>query len=325
MSAGEGGIFDAHLLVLEDRTLLDEVIRNIQENQVNAEYAFHIVAEKYASALAAIEDDYLRERATDMRDVTSRILNNLMGRKEEVDLKKLTEPCIIISYDLSPSTTAQMDRKTVLGFATDMGGKTSHTAIMARSLRIPAVVGLKSASNELETGQYALLDGFNGVIIINPSDQTLFEYGQIIRKQVSLEEKLRDIQAKPAVTLDGQRITLSANVEQSADSEQVKICGAEGRRPFSHGIPVHQPHQSPHRGGAIPGLSRGGRRAETAAGHHPHARSRRRQVHDPSRCAAGDESLPRLARHPLLPSGKRRFPRPAPRHPPRQRRTATSR
>ena len=228
MGAAEGGIFDAHLLVLEDRTLLDEVIRNIEGKKVNAEYAFHVVAEKYASALAAIEDDYLRERAADMRDVTSRILNNMMGRKEEVDLKKLKEPCIIISYDLSPSTTAQLDRKTVLGFATDMGGKTSHTAIMARSLRIPAVVGLKSASHELETGQYALLDGFNGVIIINPSDQTLFEYGQIIRKQVSLEEKLRDIQTKPAVTLDGQRITLSANVELAADAEHVKSCGAEG-------------------------------------------------------------------------------------------------
>lgn len=228
MSAGEGSIFDAHLLVLEDRTLLDEVIRNIQDNRVNAEYAFHIVAEKYASALAAIEDDYLRERATDMRDVTSRVLNNLMGRKEEVDLKKLKEPCIIISYDLSPSTTAQLDRKTVLGFATDIGGKTSHTAIMARSLRIPAVVGLRSVTQELETGQYALLDGFNGVIIINPSEQTLFEYGQIIRKQVSLEEKLRDIQSKPAITLDGQHIILSANVELVADTEQVKTSGAEG-------------------------------------------------------------------------------------------------
>ncbi len=228
MGAAEGGIFDAHLLVLEDRTLLDEVIRSIQEKKVNAEYAFHVVAEKYASALAAIEDDYLRERAADMRDVTSRILNNLMGRKEEVDVKKLKEPCIIISYDLSPSTTAQLDRKTVLGFATDMGGKTSHTAIMARSLRIPAVVGLKSASHELESGQYALLDGFNGVIIINPTDQTLFEYGQIIRKQVSLEEKLRDIQTKPAVTLDGRRVTLSANVELAADAEHVKNSGAEG-------------------------------------------------------------------------------------------------
>src|SRR5579871_2709117 len=166
MGANEGGIFDAHLLVLEDRTLLDEVIRNINDNKVNAEFAFHVVAEKYASALAAIEDDYLRERATDMRDVTARILDNLLGRQDEVDLKKLKEPCIIISYDLSPS-------------------------IMARSMRIPAVVGLKSASSELQAGQYALLDGFNGVIIINPTEQTLFEYGQMIRKQVSLEEKLR--------------------------------------------------------------------------------------------------------------------------------------
>jgi phosphotransferase system enzyme I (PtsI) len=228
MGAEEGGIFDAHLLVLEDRTLLDEVIRNIQEAKVNAEYAFHVVAEKYASTLAAIEDDYLRERATDMRDVTARILNNLMGRQEEVDLKKLAEPCIIISYDLTPSTTAQLDRKTVLGFATDIGGRTSHTAIMARSLRIPAVVGLKGASNQLETGQYALLDGYNGVVIINPTDQTLFEYGQIIRKQVSLEEKLRDIQAKPAITLDGHRVMLSANVEQGTDAEEVRANGAEG-------------------------------------------------------------------------------------------------
>src|SRR5581483_8208454 len=147
---------------------------------------------------AAIEDDYLRERATDMRDVTARILDNLSGRQEEVDLKKLKEPCIIIAYDLTPSTTAQLDRKTVLGFATEVGGRTSHTAIMARSLRIPAVVGLKGVSNELATGQYALLDGFNGVVIVNPTDQTLFEYGQITRKQVTLEEKLRDVQAKPA-------------------------------------------------------------------------------------------------------------------------------
>ncbi len=228
MGAEEGGIFDAHLLVLEDRTLLDEVIRSIQEKKVNAEYAFHVVAEKYASTLAAIEDDYLRERATDMRDVTSRILDNLLGRQDEVDLKKVTEPCIIISYDLSPSTTAQLDKKIVLGFGTDIGGRTSHTAIMARSLRIPAIVGLKAASSELRSGQYALLDGFNGIIIVNPTDQTLFEYGQLIRKQVSLEEKLRDIRDKPAVTLDSRRIILSSNIEQVADIEQVRANGSEG-------------------------------------------------------------------------------------------------
>jgi phosphotransferase system enzyme I (PtsI) len=145
-----------------------------------------------------------------------------------MDLQKLKEPCIIISYDLKPSTTAQLDRKVVLGFATDIGGKTSHTAIMARSLRIPAVVGLKHASQEIQTGQYALLDGFNGILIINPTDQTLFEYGQIIRKQVSLQEKLRDLQDKPAVTLDGHRIILAANLAQPKDTEDVLANGAEG-------------------------------------------------------------------------------------------------
>src|SRR6185369_7058983 len=228
MGSQEGSIFDAHLLVLEDRTLLDEVVRVIQESRVNAEYAFHTVAERYAATLAAIDDDYLRERATDMRDVTARVLSNLLGIEAEIDLRHLKEPCIIISHDLTPSSTAQLDKRHVLGFATDVGSKTSHTAIMARSLRIPAVVGLKTLSEELETGQYALLDGFNGIIISNPTDQTLYEYGQIIRKQVTLQEKLRDILLKPAVTLDGHRVLLSANIEQAADVESVKAYGAEG-------------------------------------------------------------------------------------------------
>jgi phosphotransferase system enzyme I (PtsI) len=228
MGAHEGSIFDAHLLVLEDRTLLDEVVRAIQEEKVNAEFAFHTVAERYAATLAAIEDDYLRERATDMRDVTARVLNNLLGLKEEIDLRQLKEPCIIISHDLTPSNTAQLDKHKVLGFATDIGSKTSHTAIMARAMRIPAIVGLKEASGKLENGQYALLDGFNGALIINPTDQTLFEYGQLMRKQVTLQEKLRDILFKPAVTLDGHGVVLSANIEQAADAAEVKANGAEG-------------------------------------------------------------------------------------------------
>jgi len=228
MGAEEGGIFDAHLLVLEDRTLLDEVVRMITEQKVNAEHAFHSVAERYATTLAAIEDDYLRERAADMRDVTTRVLNNLLGLQQEMDLRHLKEPCIMISHDLTPSNTAQLDKRYVLGFATDVGSQTSHTAIMARSLRIPAVVGLKDASGRLESGQYALLDGINGVLIINPTDQTLFEYGELIRKQVSLQEMLRDTQLKPAVTLDRHRVFLSANIEQPGDAEQVKANGADG-------------------------------------------------------------------------------------------------
>ena len=228
MGAKEGSIFDAHLLVLEDRTLLDEVVRVIQEEKVNAEHAFNSVAERYAATLAAIEDDYLRERATDMRDVTARVLSNLLGRDENIDLRHLKEPCIIISHDLTPTNTAQLDRSKVLGFGTDVGSKTSHTAIMARSLHIPAVVGLKNVSEQLKSGQYALLDGFNGVIIINPTEQTLFEYGQLEKKRVSLQEKLREMLAKPAVTLDGRRIFVSANIEQASDAEEVKTNGADG-------------------------------------------------------------------------------------------------
>jgi phosphotransferase system enzyme I (PtsI) len=228
MGAQEGSIFEAHLLVLEDRTLLDEVVRVIREEKVNAEHAFHTVAERYAATLAAIEDEYLRERATDMRDVTTRVLNNLLGLEEEADLRHLKEPCIIVCHDLTPSNTAQLDKRKVLGFATDVGSKTSHTAIMARSLRIPAVVGLKDVSGQVESGHYALLDGLNGVLIVNPSDQALFEYGQLILRQATLQQRLRDLLTEPAVTLDGCRVLLNANIEQAADAEQVKANGADG-------------------------------------------------------------------------------------------------
>ena len=228
VGAEQASIFDAHLLVLEDPVLVDEVVRMVQEQKVNAEYAFQTVAEGYAEALSKVDDEYLRERAADMRDVTARVLNNLLGLATGTDLRHLTEPCIIISHDLTPSDTVQLDKQHVLGFGTDVGSKTSHTAIMARSLNIPAVVALQNASEELESGQYALLDGFNGVVIVDPTDQTLFEYGQLIRKQVTLEEKLKDTISKPSVTLDGQHIALSANIEQAEDSEAVKASGAEG-------------------------------------------------------------------------------------------------
>ena len=228
MGTKEGDVFEAHLLMLEDRMLVDEVIRTIREHKVNAESAFHEVAERYAAALAAVDDEYLRERAADMRDLNSRVLDNLLQVKSQIDLRKISEPCILVGHDLSPSTTAQLDKKMVLGFATDIGGKTSHTAIIARSLGIPAVVGLKTASDEFETGDYALLDGYNGTVIVNPTDQTLFEYGQLSRIKASLEEKLVEIQKQPAVTLDGKIIHLSANIEDQNDIESVIANGAEG-------------------------------------------------------------------------------------------------
>jgi phosphotransferase system enzyme I (PtsI) len=228
LGANQASIFDAHLLVLDDPSVIDEVVRQIQTDKVNAEHAFHVVTDRYIGALAKVEDEYLRERATDMRDVTHRVMNNLLGTEDAVDLAKLTEPCIIIAHDLTPSKTAQLDRRNVLGFATDIGSRTSHTAIMARSMRIPAVVALQNASAQLTNGDYALLDGYNGLVIINPTDQTLFEYGQLIRKQVSLEEKLRDTLKQPAVTLDNHRVFISANIEQAADVEAVRNSGAEG-------------------------------------------------------------------------------------------------
>jgi phosphoenolpyruvate-protein phosphotransferase (PTS system enzyme I) len=224
----DANIFEAHLLVLEDPALIDEVTRFIHKEKINVEYAFHHVAQRYVATLSSIDDEYLRERAADLRDVTSRILNNLLQCGDSSELRHLQEPCIIVSEDLTPSTTALLDKKLVLGFATDSGSKTSHAAIMARSLQIPAVVGLQDASQRARNGDYAVLDGYNGQVIVNPTDQTLFEYGQLVRKQVDIQDKLRDLQDKPAVTLDGRRITLSANVEQPTDTEAVKSFGAEG-------------------------------------------------------------------------------------------------
>lgn len=228
MGAKDASIFEAHVLVLDDPTLLEGVTRMIVEERVTAEWAFHVVAERFAKTLETVADDYLRERVADLRDVAGRVVNNLIGHEEAVDVAHLKEPCIVIAHDLAPSTTARLDKRMVLGFGTDVGGKTSHTAIMARSLRIPAVVGLQQASHQLHTGQTVLLDGFNGVVILNPTDQTLFEYGQIEQRQKSFDERLREIHDQPAVTLDGAQITLSANVEEAADAAEVKLAGGEG-------------------------------------------------------------------------------------------------
>lgn len=228
MSSSEADIFDAHLLMLEDRVLIEEVIKIIREQKVNADYAFHTAADRYIGVLEAVEDEYLRERAADLRDLTGRVLDNLLEVRDQFDLRHLTEPCILVAHDLSPSMTAQLDKKLVLGFATDIGSKTSHTAILAQSLDIPAVVGTKTISEELETGDYVLLDGYNGTVVVNPTDQTFFEYGQLAKIKASLDEKLREVQRQPAVTLDGKTIHLSANIEEQSDVGAVLAHGAEG-------------------------------------------------------------------------------------------------
>ena len=227
IGAKDAGIFDAHLLVVEDRTLIDEVLRTLARDKMNVEHIFQNVAGRYAKTLSEIDDPYLRERALDIHDVTRRIIHNLMG-KEARDLASIGTPHILIAHNLAPSDTAQLDRTLVLAFGTDIGSKTSHTAIMARSLNIPAIVGLHDASHQLATGDHILLDGYNGLIIVNPSDQTLWEYGELEIKKTEVEEKLTHLRETASTTLDGRHVILSANIELPGDMEQVRQNGAEG-------------------------------------------------------------------------------------------------
>src|SRR5207253_2912778 len=157
------GIFDAHLLVVEDRTLIDEVLRKLESERCNVEWIFQEVASGYAETLNNIDDPYLRERALDIQDVTKRVIRNLQGKAPKAFLA-LTEPHILIAHNLTPSDTATMNKERVLGIATDLGSRTSHTAIMARSLGIPAVVGLHDITEKLETGQEVLVDGTDGLL-----------------------------------------------------------------------------------------------------------------------------------------------------------------
>ena len=228
MGAQDASIFEAHLLVLEDHTLVDEVLKNIREQHENVESAFSKAADKYVDTLASIDDDFLRERATDMRDTTDRILRRLLGNTDDPNPLQVSEPCILISHDLAPSTTALLDKSKILGFATDAGSKTSHTAILARSLRIPATVGLGDVSKRLKSGQTVLLDGINGLIILNPSQQTLFEYGQLVKKRSGIDQLLAAERAAPCVTRDGEVIRVSANIEQADGAGEALGSGAEG-------------------------------------------------------------------------------------------------
>ena len=227
IGAKDASIFDAHLLVVEDRTLIDEVLRTLAKDKVNIEFVFKSVADRYAKTLSEIDDPYLRERALDIHDVTRRVINNLMGRGLR-DLSAVKTPHILIAHNLTPSDTAQLNRALALGFGTDVGSKTSHTAIMARSLCIPAVVGLHDISDELKTGDHVLLDGYNGLVIVNPNDQTLWEYGELEIRKTAVEEKLTRLRETTSTTTDGRHVILSANIELPDDADHAREAGAEG-------------------------------------------------------------------------------------------------
>ena len=220
-------IFSAHLLILEDRTLIEDVFSKIKEECVPAEYAFSIVIQRYFHAFAQINDEYLRERVADIKDVGRRILLNLRGEKQD-SLVHLKEEVIVIAHDLSPSETAMMDREHVIAFATEIGGPTSHTAIMARSMEIPAVVGLDRISHEVQNGDLIVIDGNRGVAIINPDREMVERYAREEKRFVELITELDKLKALPAETLDGHQIQLVANIEFPDEIPSVLAHGAEG-------------------------------------------------------------------------------------------------
>ncbi|MCX6900474.1 MAG: phosphoenolpyruvate--protein phosphotransferase [Verrucomicrobia bacterium] len=227
MGNDKPGIFDAHLLVLDDPMLMEQVFKRLKTEKLNVEFILHEVANKYAQALAKLQDTYLCERAADVRDVSRRILRNLAGAEHD-ELQRLPGPRIVLAQDLSPSDTALMDRTKVLGFAAEMGSRTSHTAILARSQGIPAVVGLHEIGREITSGQEALLDGYTGLLIVCPSQETLYEYGQIEIRWHSIEDRLSSLRHEPACTRDGCAIRLGANIELVEEIKTAVEHGAQG-------------------------------------------------------------------------------------------------
>ncbi|MEP6710062.1 MAG: phosphoenolpyruvate--protein phosphotransferase [Verrucomicrobiota bacterium] len=227
IGAKDAGIFDAHLLVVEDRTLIDEVLRKLEADLCNVEYVFQEVAARYIETLSQIDDPYLRERAMDIQDVTRRVIRNLQGKAPRQFLS-VDQPHILVAHNLTPSDTATMNREQVRGFAIDLGSRTSHTSIMARSLSIPAVVGLRNVTEELKTGESVLLDGYNGLLIVNPSEETLREYGELESRKVKIAKQLTKLRETKSTTRDGRHIVLSANIELPDEIDAVISNGAEG-------------------------------------------------------------------------------------------------
>ncbi len=227
IGAEEAAIFDAHLMVLEDEALIGETIREFESTGRNMETCFHQVSSRYVQAFAEIDDEYLRERAGDLRDVAQRVLQNLLGQAEN-SLKRLAEQRVVAANDITPSECASLDRSGALAIVTDSGSKTSHAVIVARSMKIPAVVGVRDLTRRVTDGSWVIVDGYDGVVIVNPSESTLFRYGKIQERKKSFEARLLENNQLPAVTLDGVGVTLMANIEKATEATRAKNFLAQG-------------------------------------------------------------------------------------------------
>jgi len=227
MGQEQAEIFDAHLLVLEDRMLIEEVILRLKQENLNVAYIFSEVLKKYISVFSKIEDEYLKERVADVNDVGKRILHNLLGR-ERKGFEDLKEKVVVVAHDLSPSDTAAMHKQKVCAFVTDIGGKTSHTAIMAKSLEIPAVVGVEEATTKIKAGDILIVDGSTGTVIIGPDEDTLQAYQKEDQKLRGIAEKFLLVKDLPAVTIDGKTVEMVANIELPEEVPSVKLHGGAG-------------------------------------------------------------------------------------------------
>ncbi|MEK6300937.1 MAG: phosphoenolpyruvate--protein phosphotransferase [Acidobacteriota bacterium] len=220
-------ILDAHLLMLEDERLVAELEHDIRTRRVNAEWAVRAVTDRAIEAYKNVSDPYLRERASDLEDVATRLLTILSG-KDEFELSKLDQDVIIVAKNIWPSTVAELDFNHVLGFATNSGGLTSHTAIIARALGIPAVVGLREVTRYAKTGNAIVIDGAEGEIILRPTRSVVKDYSLKRARDEKRRARPQTEPASAAETLDGVRITLRANVELSTEIESLARFGAEG-------------------------------------------------------------------------------------------------
>ncbi len=226
---GETTIFDAHLLILEDSTILSEVLRIVETQRKSADWAYYFVSKRYIDSLSRIDDPYLRERAVDIEDIAKRLLRNLRGGDGEDGLRpQQPGTSILLAHDLTPSDTVGLDRKQIRGFATELGSSTSHTAIMARSLNIPAVVALHGLPKDFPAGDPVLVDGYRGLVILNPSPATLEEYEVMMERERHVLSDLETLRNAETVTADGKKVTLSANIEFIEELDSILATGAQG-------------------------------------------------------------------------------------------------
>ncbi len=220
-------ILDVHIMILKDRKFINQTLRHIKEMNVNAEWAVRMTIDAYREIFEKVEDNYLRGRFSDIQYVGQRILGNLAGKKR-APITEIGEGVIIIAADLSPADTAQMKIDKVLGFATDIGGKTSHTAIVARSLEIPAIVGLESITRAVHTNDDIIIDGSAGLVIVNPDPEVLKRYEDKRKHYLELREVSLVHAALPAVTTDNYRVEIGGNIEFIEEIPSAVTHGAEG-------------------------------------------------------------------------------------------------